>query len=275
MKDKVIYQNSLCLLLTLSKISTPIIANSSDEPSHFFLKFGYFFMGILVGALVIYFYSQIKIYSILSNEKNKYLKTINNQTNKYLFKYLSMVEILKESKDSKLAKIEKINEQLQTTEKELKKITQKVDEPAFKEIIIRNESNSNTNDARIIETTIEPIELEIESKTPPITTIYFTIPEENGSFKKINGKETKEEDCFYKIESDESKQKGYISFIPGPLMTRALESIDYYLRPVCDIENIENILNAKKIEMIRKGSVTCKDEIWTIDINAKIKIKLL
>ena len=107
------------------------------------------------------------------------------------------------------------------------------------------------------------------------TEIYFTIPENDGSFKTTNGKNVKGIDCFYKIELDKDVRKGKLHFISGDYDLRALDNIDYYLNPVCEIENISERKHSRKIKMVNPGTVLLSSDCWKIDIKNKVKIKLI
>jgi len=56
---------------------------------------------------------------------------------------------------------------------------------------------------------------------------------------------------------------------------RALDNIDYYLNPVCDIINISERMNARKISVINSGIVLKIGASWKIEANNKVKIKLI
>jgi hypothetical protein len=243
----------------------------------------FFIGGIFIGGIIIYLYSSSNIYNILSNDKDEYFKRLNRHHGKYLFNYLQLVEILKESKDAKKIERDELRTQINLLNNDSEKSRSRYD---------RSDSKS-TNDVKIVEVVtnkeIEEIEKETPSnviiwkvepsveKTTSKTTneIYFTIPENDGSFKVTNGKNTKGVDCFYKIEIDKNGQKGKLHFISGNYDSRALDNIDYYLNPVCEIENITERTHARKIQMKESGNVLMSSDSWKIDINHKVKIKFI
>ena len=104
---------------------------------------------------------------------------------------------------------------------------------------------------------------------------FFTIPENDGSFKAANAKNNKEIDCFYKIELEKRGQTGKLEFISGDYDLRALDNIDYYLNPVCEIQNIADRKNARKIQLISHGTIIKSGDNWKIDEKNKVKIKLV
>ena len=65
------------------------------------------------------------------------------------------------------------------------------------------------------------------------------------------------------------------SYISGTQDKRAINRLDSYLKPVCDIDNIINAENASKIEVLKNGKVIKIADSWVIDTNHKVKIKLV
>ena len=91
----------------------------------------------------------------------------------------------------------------------------------------------------------------------------------------IKLKNVKELDCFYKIEIDKNNQKGKLFFISSEFDSRALDNIDYYLNPVCEIENISDRTHAKKINVVDFGTVVLNGDTWKIESTKKLKIRLI
>lgn len=235
-----------------------------------------FLLGLITGAFFIYHYSKSKTYSILASEKYKYLDKLKQDTRqnsllrKY-FKYLGIIAVLKHSKDEKkeeLAKLTKENIQLKKDNKEIKRENQQNNEVntdpllASEKMILHFGSYNEQRDksGRVNDDTLE---------------LFFTIPEPDGSFKIINARNHKEIDCFYRIKMIESSNRGELDFISGEYDLRALENIDYYLNPVCEIQNISDRTFARQIMMTEPGSVTKRGDYWKIEDNNKVKIKLV
>jgi len=232
-------------------------------------KFLYFLVGLIAGGLLIIMYSKDRIYSILSTERNVYSESlIKYGEKKYLFKYIGIVAKLKERKDDKKKEICNLKNEINQLKSEIEKANNKYD-GSGKELI-------DTKDDETLEkkTVSNVTEWEVVTEIDSTETIYFTIPESDGSFKIINGKKSKELDCFYKIETDKNNQKGRLFFISGDYDLRALDNIDYYLNPVCEIENISDRSHAKEIIMIKNGTVVFSGDNWNIDAKNKVKIKL-
>lgn len=255
-------------------ISQTLSGNPTKETqpttSSYFQIIVIFLMGVLVGAISIYLYSRWKIYTILSVEKRLYLESLKDTEQKYFFKYIGIIEVLKKRKEEIKEEIKDLN----FKNSELKKDLNKFNTVSKKtEIILENKRDSwENNDA---ETISQPIDLKIEPLKSSVSEIYFEIPEVNGTFKTQDGKNNQTTYSFYKIVKDKDSLKGKIYFLSGSLDLRALGNIDNYLNPVCEIENIGDRIQAKNIKMINPGTVQLNGDTWKIDANNKVKIKLI
>ncbi len=259
-------------------------------------------LGFIAGAALIYIFTRAKIFSILSNEKRKYLNDLNYDSEQTLFvrkffSHIGIVAMLKKSKDDKSEIILKKNLEI----RELKERNEDLRaEYAQKEKALKNRQVIN-------ETPVTPgapqagqparpgapqasqpvrqpdrpgapqasQQVRQEAVPPVKTAIFFTIPESDGTFKSVNAKSVQEIDCYYKIEPDKSGQYGRLYFISGNYDMRALDNIDYYLNPVCEIQNIINRTNARKIVMTATGVVVRRGDYWKVEESNKVKIKLV
>lgn len=233
-----------------------------------------FLPGVIAGGFLIYLYSRSKIYSILSSERYKYLDDLKQDTGQHLvvrkyFKYIGVVSRLKLSKDQKKDTVEKNNRETGHLKSMIEKLTQ--ENGRLEEIIAEMKIAADSQLSDRNHPDAEPGRSFRSNKTE----IYFTIPEGDGSFREVNARNGQDIDCFYKIVPDKSGQKGKLYFIPGEYDMRALDNIDYYLNPVCEIQNISDRNYARKISMTDPGSVIKRGDIWIIEENYKVKIKLV
>ena len=104
---------------------------------------------------------------------------------------------------------------------------------------------------------------------------YFSIPENDGRFIIDKGEQTNDGSKYYKIVCRTNSDEGDLFYISGPQDKRAINRLDSYLKPVCDIDNIINAENASKIEVLKNGKVIKIADSWVIDTNHKVKIKLV
>jgi hypothetical protein len=230
-----------------------------------------FFGGLMVSWLI-----KNSINRILYSERKTYMERLRSENISYFFKFIGLVYILKQQKDKYKnedgenpgifdSKDERgLNQQIETLNKKVKEL--EIENSTLKEIkdndkkLMVNERNDETkmvqnNDRNAI--------------------LYFSIPESEGQFKIINGKQTSDENKFYKIEIAENNSSGKLHFMPGDLDIRAINDIDSYLIPVCEIENISNRKTANKIVFIKPGKVNLINDCWVIDPENKVKVKLV
>jgi hypothetical protein len=230
-------------------------------------------LGIFAGGFLIYQYSKSRIYSILADEKYKYLDDLKQDAGQNLllrkyFRYIGIVAKLKLSKDQKKNIIENNNREIGQLKRQNEKLR------------AENERNEKVMAEQKIAADIQASARDRFDGDPGKsfrinkTEIYFTIPEGDGSFKTVNARNGPDVDCFYKILPDKSGQRGKLYFISGDYDLRALDNIDYYLNPVCEIQNISDRAYARKISMTDPGSVIKLGDIWKIEENNKVKIKL-
>lgn len=104
---------------------------------------------------------------------------------------------------------------------------------------------------------------------------YFSIPENDGRFIIDKGEQTNDGSKYYKIACRNNSDEGDLFYISGTQDKRAINRLDSYLKPVCDIDNITNAESASKIEALKNGKVIKIADSWVIDTNHKVKIKLV
>lgn len=244
-------------------------------------------LGFIAGAALIYIYSRAKIFSILSNEKRKYIKDLKNDSEQTLFvrkffSHIGIVAMLKKSKDEKSEIINKKNLELRALKERNEDLraeyAQKEKALKNRQVISENPSSPGAPpDSQPVRPGAPQASQPVRPEpVPPVKTEkFFTIPESDGTFKLVNAKSVQEIDCYYKIEPDKSGQYGRLYFIPGNYDMRALDNIDYYLNPVCEIQNIINRTNARKIVMTATGVVVRRGDHWKVEESNKVKIKLV
>jgi len=235
----------------------------------FIYRFIFLLVGFISGGLLIYFYTKFKIYSILFAEKEEYIKRIRVSEDYYLFRFISMVKVLKVSKDDKQIEIDSLKEKIKNSIKQNNdNLTANKDNFEEKSTIV-DKIEQKSKDNLPVNAEWQGADVTLSKKV-----FYFSIPFDKGyfldEFKTLN----KEHNSFYKVEIIK-ENTGKLYFITGEFDKTALNDINGYLTPVCTILNIEDRLNANKIEFISPGIVTLFGDQWTIDKNNKVKIKLI
>jgi hypothetical protein len=153
------------------------------------------------------------------------------------------------------------NSQFREIKKELLSIRQNLEE-AKKEINgLRQESNRSDKTNRVVE-------FEVKNKTE---VRFFSIPSKNGTFPEEKASQEENENTWYKIEYQKKSAQGKLYYIAGKSDKRALNQIDLFLKPACDLEN-PGLANPQKIQVLKPGKVELKDGNWVV--GEKIKLRL-
>lgn len=241
---------------------------------------GILIIGFLFGGGLVYFITKLKIYSILGVEKRYYLNKYFDSNARFIFRYLGVVYVLKQQKDlykrdsesksnnggTETLKLKNEIAQLEKEKKELHdeniQLGKKVDN------IKVNGLQDKANDNKI------PTTSDAKTNQKPLQKIYFSMPENNGSFQIVNGEPSNDGKKYFRIEFEEASNYGELFFLSGERDQRAINRLESYLKPVCDIENISNSATSKKIELKQSGKVSLINDSWVIDSENKIKIKL-
>ncbi|MFW5982970.1 MAG: hypothetical protein ACOCQ4_00600 [bacterium] len=271
---------------TQSEIGQPEVKlniNPKQIPWKTFLLYGsIFIIGILIGGILIFIITKNKIKSIVNEEDktkyNNYLHAANNSP--YLFGYLRVVYFLHKQKDKYKKDIESVNQNNGSRVGELeRKIAQLVKEK--KNLLDKNIELGK----KLEQESIQKGENQTESHSvnshnfnyqasKKISKIYFSMPESDGSFQLSDGESSNDGKKYFKIEFEESSTKGELFYLSGDRDQRAINQIEDFLKPVCEIENITNSSTATRIILIQSGKVTLINDSWVIDPENKIKIKL-
>jgi len=232
-----------------------------------------FILGVLIGGWLIYAISKNSIYSILASEKDKYLRDVKSSTESFIFKYVGLFFILKNSKDDYKSKFEQINNnnfksnnqraKIYKLEREISELKQKVSQSVTipEELDLKPEIKNT-------------YEWEIKQTETVTRKLFFSMPESNGRFIVDNGETSNDGRKYFKIEYNEGSETGEFYYISGDRDKRAINRLESYLKPACDIENIENADSATNIEFIKSGKVVLINDSWVIDSDNKVKIKL-
>jgi len=227
----------------------------------------FFLVGIITSYFSIYFIFKKQIHYILCREKEKYLSELHT-AERYFPKWLGMIEVLKKNKDQYKKEMQMVNNQSQLTIDNLKK--------KLIELVQENETikaKLNTDKEEILKSHTD--NLITPTTSSKFKTVFFSLPDDGGRFKVENGKKHNDGNNFYKIEHEENNSYGILHFISSDLDQRAIERIQGYLLPVCEIVNFSDRIKASKIKVLTSGKVIIKNDHWVVDPNNKIKIKLI
>jgi hypothetical protein len=195
-------------------------------------------------------------------------ETYKNSVQLGLFSFLSMVSLLKKRKDDYK---NKVRELLSTIEKLEKKSKPENDITTKTSIdnVDTEKLKVNTDDSA------KSIEWDISKEVGNTSISYFSIPENDGRFIIEKGEQINDGSKYYKIEHRNNSDEGSLFYINSNQDKRAINRLDSYLKPVCDVDNIINAESASKIEVLKYGKVIKIADSWVIDTNHKVKIKLV
>jgi hypothetical protein len=231
-------------------------------------------ISLLAGGFVVYVISTKAIYSILSKEKEYYLRELKLSGRSNFPCYISLVKVLKDRKEHYKTILEENNQaskaEIDRLQGEIKQISLE-NEELTKKLSIENSTEKDK--LKHPDKSGNHQNKEISKDT--INTTYFTIPENDGRFKNEYGKSENDGNSYYRIEFESNNSTGQLYYISSSLDRIAIESIDYYLIPVCEIENLSNRKGAFRIELIQPGTVSLKNDSWVIDPDNKVKIRLI
>ncbi len=117
----------------------------------------------------------------------------------------------------------------------------------------------------------------LQEEQPKVNCLYFSIPNEHGIFKMNDASRKYDaQSHHYKIEFSENSFEGKLFYVGNEKQhKRAINYLDSYLKPVCDIENQLNYRNASSILFLAPGTVRRVGENWHIDKNQKVKIRFV
>jgi hypothetical protein len=102
--------------------------------------------------------------------------------------------------------------------------------------------------------------------------LYFSIPEADGSFSEDKGELIQDERKFFRITPVPGTHRGELHFLSGRFDRKAIENIDYYLFPVCEVLNTTLRENASGIIQVECGRVIFHSGIWKMEKKVMVKL---
>lgn len=238
----------------------------------------------LLGGLLVYGVIGYRINTLLKEERSAFNKLKNHKRGLSFADFYFLIAVLKKHKDhykQEVGNLVTIIEQerlniasLSQKNNELKERLTDKDRENYK--LKRNNQGSHLKDRT--ENDVKPIPLVIK-KQPDInhparkTIIYFGIPDRDGNFVPESGSSTQDDKKLYRIVTESEGEVGGLYYISGPLDLKAIDNIDFYLIPVCEVENIPDRSFATKVIQKEAGRVVLVSGKWVCD--KKIKIKLI
>jgi len=191
---------------------------------------------------------------------------------RFIFKYIGLFVLLKKRKDEYKKELD------QTGNTENSILRSKIENLRSENSMLKNQLSSfRTSDEKSPEKNTENkfYEWRIDNSKQPIQKLFFSMPEDDGCFIVKNGVPSNDGSMYYRIEYNDNNDQGKLFYLPGDRDRRAINRLESYLKPVCDIENIINASSASRIDFLSPGKVVLINDNWMIDNTNKVKIKLL
>lgn len=230
-------------------------------------------LGIFIGAYISYVYHNRSIKKILNVEYKNYLSEA--KTKSYFFNYLKVVSYLHERKENLKEKETNLNIEIKQLKIKIKRLNEKL---SYTQDKSKNNVNKEKKDTKKFNTELQKHK-QVEKKNFPAAeetqSIYFNIPESDGSFNIIDGDNYSDSKKNYEINFVKDKMTGDLIYITNDGDKRAINQIEDFLKPVCDIENITNASTASRVELIQRGKVALEGDKWVVDPDNKVKIRLV
>ena len=102
--------------------------------------------------------------------------------------------------------------------------------------------------------------------------LYFGIPDSQGNFPADRAEERYDNRKLFRIVHSAGSDRGELHYLSGELDMKAINNIDYYLLPVCDILNMGGRNSATRVLQEQKGEVLLASGKWSVTTRVKIKL---
>jgi hypothetical protein len=237
----------------------------------------------LMGGLIFWLLSRYYILRILKREKNAYKKEMKHSVRFWFLKPFPLIEVLKKHKDIYRTKEDKLDNSLREISRKLERTTQQLKSHQNRAEALEKENlrlKNLINNSGILQKSPSQDLTRNENKKQPggnhrnrSVSLYFSIPEADGFFYAERGEPVYDERKFYRIIFSGESEKGEIHFVSGQYDRKAIENVDYYLFPVCEVENMSQRNNASMVIQKEAGCVLKISGKWIIE--KKITVKLI
>lgn len=246
-------------------------------------------VGLILGGLFVFQYSKNRVYKILEVEKGVYKDELRKVSLNDRFSYFDIVYFLKLRKDEYKEKEEESYQKIRNLEGQLE-IAEPIQAKEYERTIgdLKNENQVLEDEKKQLERYIDELResqkrynrQEADDKesqdisSSETLEQYFTMPQEDGSFKMEHGETDNDGNKHYKIVYESTAQEGKLYYVSNDRDIKAINRLQTYLKPVCEITNFGFVNHANGIEHLRAGKVFLKDDTWFVDPDNKVKIRL-
>jgi len=236
----------------------------------------YYVTAFIAGGFIAYMAGLVYIRLVLKKEKKAYKKEMKHVVKFRYFKPYPLIEVLKKHKDQYSNNEVKLDATLTEIKRKLEKgiliqkeLRNRIDSLENENRELRNRLKNAGNQQKNLGVSSS----EGASGKSSAPSFFFSIPEADGSFYPEKGVTVRDDRKYYWIVPDRVGNSGELNFISGSYDLKAIENIDFYVIPVCEVENISERNNASRIVQKEAGRVNKIAGRWVTD--KKIKVKLM
>ncbi|MGJ8744903.1 hypothetical protein [Polaribacter sp.] len=233
---------------------SPTITNTNKEKSSLLNTIVYLVLVIsllLILFLIIKLKKVFKKLEVLEKEDKKRIKGVQVDHNT-------------ESKFN--ANIELLNSRIQSLEKQNQELLNDLN-------VTKNNLEINRNEKPVEDKKSLTRNLNVTKRQQTLTKlIYFPSPFDTDRFATEDVSESQVSFSLYVAEIDVNTNQGAISLIETADLSRALNSPNTFLEPVCNYENAYSS-SAREIKVIAEGEVVLEGDDWVV--KSKIRIKFI
>ena len=252
-------------------------SRSDTNGGNYFLHITMLLFGILIGVIIIKRRIKSQVFSILNNEDYENSRSLNQKKYNPNLGLIEGIKTFRKRKENYKTSSETLEKKVEKLKYEIETLEEKNKETNNENTRLKNQVNLNKTESISFQVTEnDKVESEniSEVKREQITSIFFSIPDNNGSFNINNSENFDDGRKYYKVDYEKDSDKGSILFVSSNKDKRAIREFETFLESVCDIENPEEADVASKVEVLKTGIVNFIDGRWVIDKNNKIKVKL-
>ncbi len=259
----------------------------------------YFYAGaFLLGGVVIYLLTRWRIRFLLKNELRSYRKELKKKKKWWPPEPYPMLPILKRRKDHYKSEAEhrerELEELTMQLEQELQKLAstdEELEELRRENLELTTIVNSPTEDHPVSsEYPVSPGRGTVPKASPggasrgdfrgpttgkageEVIVHYFGIPDSEGNFPASQAGSQYDSRKLYMIVTRPGSDRGELHYISGELDMKAINNIDYYLVPVCEIFDISVRNSASRVLQEAKGAALLSSGKWICTTRVKVKL---
>lgn len=165
------------------------------------------------------------------------------------------------------------NSKLEKSNKELEKANRKQEQEKTNLQTKKKDEEKKIKQQQKREKNKEGSKEEVSSPKTQAIKVFYSMPDEDGTFTLREKQENSSRNSNYSIEFMTDSNTGTLKFLSSSNDRATVDKRTLILQPACDIENTSDAYNAQSIRMISEGEVQRQGDNWRV--TKKIKIKFI